>query len=275
MPSQLEKKKSRKLYFQFMKIQSEPAVSDTVQSLLDDIRSCQADAAEKILRDVLMHVQTHDGKLPSQLDADSRLLYLQFWKIQRRPSISDTAQSLLDEIRSAQGRGVTAGQADAAEKILRDVLRYVQTHGGKMPSRSEADSRKLYNQFVQIKSKPAASDTAQSLLDEIRSAKVRGVTAGQADAAEKIFLDVLEYMRTHDGKMPSQLEADSRLLYFQFRTIQRRPAFSDTAQSLLDEIRAAKGRRGVTAGQARTKRCRKEAEKQTQELGLTRFLHAE
>ena len=103
----------------------------------------------------------------------------------------------------------SASQAAAAEKTLRDVLMHVQTHGGKMPSQLEADSRKLYFQFRTIQSVPAVSDTAQSLLDEIRSAKGRGVTAGQADAAEKILRDVLMHMRTHDGKMPSRLEADS------------------------------------------------------------------
>jgi hypothetical protein len=54
---------------------------------------------------------------------------------------------------------VTAGRADAAEKILRDDLMHVQTHDGKMPSQLEADS-------------PAASDTAQSLMDEIRSSNI-------------------------------------------------------------------------------------------------------
>jgi hypothetical protein len=110
---------------------------------------------------------------------------------------------------------------------------------------SQVDSHKLYDQFRTIQRRPAFSDTAQLLLDEIISAKGRpGVTAGQADAAEKILRDVLEYMRTHDGKMPSQ--ADSHKLYDQFRTIQNRPAVSDTAQSLLDQIRSA-SLRGVTA----------------------------
>ena len=101
MPSQLEAD-SRKLYYQFLQIQSGPAVSDTAQSLLDEIRSGQVDAAEKLLRDVLMHVQTHDGKMPSLHEADSRKLYVQFLNFQRWPADSATALSLMDEIRSAR-----------------------------------------------------------------------------------------------------------------------------------------------------------------------------
>ncbi len=144
---------------------------------------------------------------------------------------------MLGEIRSANGTGVTEGQAAAAEKTLRDVLMHMRTHDGKIPSQHEADSRKLYFQFGEIQSRPAVSDTAQSLLDEIRSANGPGVTAGQAAAAEKTLRDVLMHLRTHDGKIPSQHEADLRKLYFQFGEIQSRPAVSDTAQSLLAELR--------------------------------------
>ena len=169
---------------------------------------------EQLILDVIDWLKTHDGKMPSgnSNDKDEANLYKRFAK-NKTKFTEEQKQRLIDA-------GVPASvfllREKGIEQLILDVIDWLKTHDGKMPSlrSNDKDEANLYNKFYYNKTK-STEEQKQRLID---AGVPASVFLSQEEGIEQLVSDVIDWVKSHDGKMPSlrSNDKDEANLYGKF-----------------------------------------------------------
>jgi len=171
----------------------------------------QEEGIEQLVSDVIDWVKVHDGKMPSSKsnDKDGANLYARF-NNNKTKFTEEQKQRLIDA-----GLNVFLSEEEGIEQLVSDVIDWLKVHNGKMPSgiSNDEDEARLYKRFNYNKTK-ITEEQKQRLID----AGVN-VFLSQEEGIEQVVSDVIDWLKVHDGKMPSgkSNDKDEARLYNRFK----------------------------------------------------------
>ena len=171
----------------------------------------QEEGIEQLVSDVIDWVKVHDGKMPSSKsnDKDGANLYARF-NNNKTKFTEEQKQRLIDA-----GLNVFLSEEEGIEQLVSDVIDWLKVHNGKMPSgiSNDEDEARLYKRFNYNKTK-ITEEQKQRLID----AGVN-VFLSQEEGIEQVVSDVIDWLKVHDGKMPSgkSNDKDEARLYDRFK----------------------------------------------------------
>ncbi|MBR4419073.1 MAG: DEAD/DEAH box helicase family protein, partial [Clostridia bacterium] len=161
------------------------------------------DSIREVYQEVKSRVLKNGGR-----DAEGREINLDEFKIidylQQPNELIDSLNSLLDDASSPEAK---------CEKIVQAVINFINDNK-RMPSgrSNDKDEANLYERFKHNKTK-FAEEQKQRLIDAGVS-----VFLSQEEEIEQIVSDVIDWLKVHDGKMPSgkSKDKDEAKLYKRF-----------------------------------------------------------